>query len=381
MIHKCMKLKLIATVTSCCLTAALAGPSVSLTPGPEYADSARMFQGIPAIERAPNGRLWAAWYGGGVTEDKHNYIILSTSDDAGKTWERALIYDPDVEGPLRAFDPCLWHDPDGKLWLFWAQRPNSRPADCMAISTTDSGNRNAVWSEPRRVFEGIMMNKPTVTADGRWLFPSAVWHTNDSSRVIVSADHGKTFEKIGAASIPASKDRNCDEHMLVERKDNSLWLLVRTSYGIGESFSTDHGKTWSEVKPTSIRHTVSRFFIRRLNSGKLLLVRHDRPGAKTGRSHLTAFLSDDDGKTWKGGLMLDERNGVSYPDGVQAHDGTIYVIYDYNRTKEKQIFMARFNEADVLEGKPVSPDTRLQVLVNQATGVNSSVSGKAKKSP
>ena len=38
------------------------------------------------------------------------------------------------------------------------------------------------------------------------------------------------------------------------------------------------------------------------------------------RRHLTAFISTDDGRTWGGGLMLDERRGVSYPDGQQTAD-------------------------------------------------------------
>lgn len=236
-------------------------PPLILKPGPEYANEARMFQGIPAIERAPNGRLWAAWYGGGGTKDKHNYILLSTSGDNGKTWQRALIFDPDRDGPVRAFDPCLWHDPDGKLWLFWAQRPDSRPADCVAITTAESGKADAKWTAPKRVFEGILMNKPTVASDGRWLMPSAVWSTNGSSRVIASADKGKTFKQIGAANVPEPKDRNCDEHMIVQRKDDSLWMLVRTKYGIGESISKDGGKTWPDVAPTGIPHALSIILI------------------------------------------------------------------------------------------------------------------------
>jgi hypothetical protein len=43
-------------------------PKLNWNPGPEYADSVRMFQGIPSIERAHNGRLWATWYGGGTAE-------------------------------------------------------------------------------------------------------------------------------------------------------------------------------------------------------------------------------------------------------------------------------------------------------------------------
>ena len=93
----------------------------------------------------------------------------------------------------------------------------------------------------------------------------------------------------------------------------------------------------------------ARFFIRRLESGNLLLVRHNPPKMNQ-RSHLAAFLSEDDGVTWKGGLMLDVRKYVSYPDGVQAPDGTIYITYDFERTKARQILMAVFTEEDVLAG-------------------------------
>jgi len=172
--------------------------------------------------------------------------------------------------------------------------------------------------------------------------------------------------------------------MLVERQDGSLWMLVRTGYGIGQSVSKDGGKTWSDVERGPIQHTVSRFFIRRLRSGKLLLVKHGPIAERTDRSRLTAFLSADDGKTWSGGLMLDERKGVSYPDGVENPDGAIYLIYDFSRYVEKQVLMAVFTEADVAAGKCVSPVARLRVLVNQATGKNPAVrarSGAAKPVP
>ena len=66
--------------------------------------------------------------------------------------------------------------------------------------------------------------------------------------------------------------------------------------------------------------------------------------------------------------MIDERTGVSYPDGVQGPDGTIYLIYDYQRQADKKILMATFAEEDVLQGKWRSPRARHRVLVNQATG-------------
>lgn len=73
--------------------------------------------------------------------------------------------------------------------------------------------------------------------------------------------------------------------------------------------------------------------VRRLKSGKLLLVKYGLAiDSCTGRSNLSAWLSDDDGITWEGGLILDDRpGGVSYPDGVQVADGTIYITSDHDR--------------------------------------------------
>ncbi len=350
------------------IDANLTPPKPNFSPGPEYADEVRMFQGIPGIERAANGRLWATWYGGGTGEDFHNYVMLVTSGDDGRTWSHLkLVLDPDGDGPVRAFDPCLWHDPSGKLWLFWAQRGDGKIPQLFAMNTADSSSADPAWSAPTRICDGIMMNKPLALADGSWLLPTAIWKREGSSRVMRSSDHGATWELLGAATVPEVADRNCDENMIVQRRDGSLWMLVRTRYGIGETTSADGGKTWSEVTPSSIPHAASRFFIRRLQSGRLLLVRHNAPDTRT-RSHLTAYLSDDDGRTWTSGLLIDERVRVSYPDAVEGPAGEIRLIYDFDRGGQKQIFMAAFTESDVTAGKP-SATTRLQIVVNQATGV------------
>ncbi|NLN31091.1 MAG: exo-alpha-sialidase, partial [Bacteroidales bacterium] len=141
-----------------------------------------------------------------------------------------------------------------------------------------------------------------------------------------------------------------DEHMIVEKKNGSLWMLVRTRYGIGESISNDWGNSWTPLIPSRIQHPPARFFITRLNSGNLLLVKHGPVDMKTGRSHLMAFISEDDGFSWSGGLLIDERSGVSYPDGQQTADGKIWITYDYSRTKDQNILMTTFTEDDILSG-------------------------------
>ncbi len=345
-------------------------PVVNFTPGVEYGDEVRMFQGIPSLERAPGGRLWAVWYTGGPSEDRFNYIVGVTSADNGNTWSQVkFVIDPDGDEVVRAYDPSMWVDPLGRLWVFWAQRGEEDPV-LFAMSCDNPDSENPDWTKPRMIADGIMMCKPTLLADGTWLLPTALWMREGSTRIVESRDNGRTFALRGTATVENPKDRAFDEPMLVERNNRSLWLLVRTSYGIGEAFSHDGGRTWTQVTPSKIPHPSARFFIRRLKSGNLLLVKHGPLDRQSRRELLTAYLSEDDGLTWTGGLVLDERLGVSYPDGAESKDGAIFVIYDFNRVDDKNIHLARFTEEDVRAGKLVSSRAGLRILVNTANGLN-----------
>jgi hypothetical protein len=76
----------------------------------------------------------------------------------------------------------------------------------------------------------------------------------------------------------------------------------------------------------------------------------------------------DDGRTWGGGLLLDERAGVSYPDGQEGPDGLIRIIYDYSRTGDQTILMAVFREEDAAAGAAVSGAVKLRQLVSRGSG-------------
>lgn len=342
----------------------------------EYAAERREFTGIPSLAISGKGRMWATWYTG-ITpgEDFNNYVVVATSGDGGNTWEEVLAIDPDGPGPARSYDPEIWIDPDGKLWVFWAQAmshtgawsliKDGTLAGVWTITTKKPDRKNPVWSEPRRLTDGVMMCKPVISSSGEWILPASMWKLKDgSARMVVSGDRGETWQVKGAATVPEDV-RRFDEHMIIERKDKSFWMLVRTTYGIGESVSDDGGLTWSPLIPSKIPHPSARFFIRRLGSGNLLLVKHGPMDIRTERSHLMAFISKDDGHSWSGGLMLDERAGVSYPDGQQAEDGTINIIYDYNRKSDQQILMASFMEDDVISGNPDSEKVSLRRLVSK----------------
>ncbi|MDG2127524.1 MAG: sialidase family protein, partial [Fuerstiella sp.] len=97
-------------------------PRVTAEFDPDTMKSSRGAQGVPAIERAANGRLWTAWYAGpsprGV-ESSRSYVVLAMSGDNGVTWSEQLLVR--ARRFVHTYDPCLWIDPQRRLWFFWAQ--------------------------------------------------------------------------------------------------------------------------------------------------------------------------------------------------------------------------------------------------------------------
>lgn len=344
----------------------------------KYTSRNRHWQGIPGIEITARGRLFAIFYSGGITEDVGNYSLLVKSDDQGKTWSEPIavaFWGQDS----RAYDPCLWIDPLGRLWLFVAVMPNHRQ---MAYLCEDPDADELQWSDAITVGHDVMMNKPIVTKEGKWLLPIAVWRdgikvkfeTSSSPKlsfVYESCDQGKSFVRLGGADVP---HRAYDEHMILERCDGSLLMLVRTNSGIGKSESFDGGLTWSEGSDSGLGGPNSRFCIRRLKSGRVLLINH---AVSNARSHLTAYLSEDDAKTFPYSLLIDGRLDVSYPDITQAPDGLIYVVYDrergaiYNKMRipsdemAKEILFCTLREEDILAGKFVSPDAKPMQIISK----------------
>lgn len=361
-----------------------------------FQDSYRRWQGIPSIEVSHKGRIFVNFYSGQEAEVGGNIMILCTSDDGGKSFQSCIAVVEHPHPECRIYDPNLWIDPLGRLWMFWTQAHyfNDARSGVFAAICDDPDAEKLSFCSARRIANGIMMNKPIAMSNGEWLFPCAIWcdecgakptenhglEKEKYSNVYVSTDMGKTISLRGGADVP---QRSFDEHMVIEKLDHTLWMLVRTFYGIGESFSRDFGFTWTKGRPSHIQGPCSRFHITRLKSGRMLLINHynfeeridiedimNQGNVKTwrGRSHLTALLSEDDGATWPFSLLLDERNNVSYPDAKEADDGCIYVTYDWERVKEREILMAKFTEDDILKGSIQSPYSKLCILVNKALG-------------
>ncbi len=345
-------------------------PSVITNPGAEFQDENRPGAMIIGMDRTPKGRIWGCWTGTG--DKKDGYFLLATSEDDGESWSKPrLAVGARTEAGQQlsgALVGNLWTDPKGRLWLFFDQQlgdPEGRITNWfMRCDEPDAGE--PVWSEPVQFSEGCTLNKPTVLQNGDWLLPVSDWHQK-TARVFASTDEGASWKERGRLQFP---DWEFDEHMMIELKDGRLWMLARTKGQPHESFSSDGGKTWSEpTQAATVQNVNARFFLRRLASGRILLVKNGPPTERLQiRVNMSAWLSEDEGQTWKGGLLLDERHAVSYPDGFENPDGLIHILYDWNRHTDAEILLAKFREEDVLAGKVVSKDAKLRMPVNKATG-------------
>lgn len=345
-------------------------PLINTSPLPKY-DYDQLDYGMNmGIEKTSKGRFWACWTAGG--DDPSSFMLAASSDDRGVTWSKPRVVIDAQDSTIGRFRAVqngnLWTDPLGHLWFFFDQSMTDFDgrAGLWYTKCENPDSDTPLWSPAKRIWHGTAKSKPIVLSSGEWILPVSLlnrgiidkhpgYYLNayqelDSFRmanVFVSTDQGKTWTRRGGVQFP---DPSFDEHHIVEKNDGILWMTARTNNGIWQSFSDDKGKSWS-APSKFLEHVSSRHFIRRLKTGRLLLVKHGNLNENTKkRSHLMAFLSEDDGRTWlEGGLLLDDRSSISYPDGFQDDDGTIYVTYDYKRQTHGQVFMARFTEKDILE--------------------------------
>jgi len=330
------------------------------------------------MARTPKGRIWLAWFG---CDDNHETVLLlAHSDDGGHSFsDPDFIVDPGFAPGgthISALVANIWTAPDGRLHLFVTQSIGyfDGRAGVWQSSCDNPDDNKPIWSLPARIWHGAALNKPTVLDNKTILLPISLWDRDvakitpgrnsdlypelDARRgvnIIASKDEGLTWEWRGYTANPT--DRSFDEPMILEREDHSLLMYLRNKHGMTQAESHDEGATWTIPVVTPFSSASARFFLRKLESGNALLVRYNNTEHTQDRSHLTAFLSRDDGKTWEGGLLLDERQDVSYPDGYQDPDGIIRIQYDHHR-ECGEILMASFTEEDVLAGRNISGKVR-----------------------
>ncbi len=323
----------------------------------KYDPATRQWQGIPGIETVTvNGktRLWATWFTGKDKEPRAgNFAVYAFSDDGGNTWTEAVTVDFDsTVTDSRVFDPSLFNDGEGNIWLMWNQ--TNYNDEEISIWYAKVTNPTAALSSltieaPVCIGHGLKMNKPTKLKSGEWLYTAHDFNDIGFTKVYSSLDNGKTWNYKGKAAVYSATFAN--ETALAEGKDEQgrdaliMWNRCAANYNIAVSYSYDAGATWTEANEWKLTGPSSRINARTLSSGNVLYVHHYNT---LNREKLCVSLSSDGGVTFPHRLIVDNRTGVSYPDIAVADNGDIYVVWDRNRNSTGEILYTKITEQQLL---------------------------------
>jgi predicted neuraminidase len=306
----------------------------------------RKWNGIASIEVTPGGRLYCTSYTGDEREPRPgNRVILCRSDDEGETWTEPITVG-ERPGTVSCVDSCIWEDPQGRMWLQYTvddvgfKRPLSVRAS-LRCDEPDADEPN--WQdlgvfcpEAGTIFT---LNRATILDGGRTVVPLVYCqdptepeqHYFSRPQLLgcaISDDGCETWRLGERVEAP---DSWSNENMIVELQDGRLWMLARSRQGkLWQCFSEDRGETWGEVTLSDIPNPSARFYIGRLQSGRLLLINNP---TESGRDPMDAWLSEDDGATWPLRATLMEGATIAYPDAVQDADGLIHCVVDVDRER------------------------------------------------
>ncbi|MFO0425642.1 MAG: exo-alpha-sialidase [Planctomyces sp.] len=354
------------------------------------------------IVETPEGDLITCWFHGkGERTDDTLVISGSRRNHGEKSWSAPFLM-ADNKG-LPDQNCTLFIDADGRLWMFWISAIDNLvrsyflkyrystnyegdgapvwtwqdaifclPKDAETAFAENLEKRVALLKETKEISEtrkaeifkkleerkdefndklfqrlGWMPRQPPIMLTDKRMMLGLYSDTFDCSMFAFTEDAGQTWEfsrPLGQSGIQPS---------VVRRKNGNLVAFMRDSPVVRRAESSDGGMTWKE-DPLDILNSGSSVAAVALKNGHWILLVNDLP---QGRHVLTAYLSDDEGKTWKKKRALEnlqpDMGTGSYPTIIQTKDGSIHATYTHEDKKNfdgKTIKHVRFNEEWILAG-------------------------------
>lgn len=374
----------------------------------KYAVQSLSYTQITALESTPKGRLWASVLCGG--DSAEGFLVLSYSDTQGKSWvEHNIALDARAD-KLAVRNGVLWHSPKGELWLFYAVFDGyyDGRGSMWAMVCKEPDAKKPVWESPIYLGVGIPTGRPVVNGAGEWLLPTALWgrevmsydkalyiankwdtprfvspyidsyHELDSKRgagLYISRDGGASWsEHLGVVKCEneAVEARYNNPQMFIHT-DGQVRMVVRASGTAWSYVSTSqNGKEWSS--PTRfVSAPDQNFAVRRLSDGKLLMVRNARFDRNLYwyPEGMYAYLSDDCGATWYGGLRLATDVVTINPVVAEGPKGEIYIV-THNEPEvkcENRLFVTSVDEIDAANADYENvPKNQRVILTVQGAG-------------
>lgn len=303
--------------------------------------------------------LLAAWFSG--THEGHPDVAIWAARETPQGWGQPYLL-IDVRGvPL--WNPVLFKDARGVIWLFYKIGPNVPSWTGALIQSTNDG---VTWSGPTLLPAGLLgpaKNKPVQLANNAILCPTSAETWNSwACWVELSGDGGQSWRRAGPITAPldgspipadgrpdlvsATWDASSGTLLLPqdfpgviqpavwEYAPGKLRMLLRATRQVGSVClveSLDSGETWGPARKLDVPNPNSGLDALRCADGRIALVCNP---VETGRSPLSLLLSEDNGETFVHRVDLETQPGeYSYPSIIQTTDGSLHIVATYQRSR------------------------------------------------
>jgi alpha-L-rhamnosidase len=212
----------------------------------------------------------------------------------------------------------------------------------MLLRSEDQGRS---WSKPERLPEGILgpiRAKPLELPDGTLLAGSSTEHDGWRLHFERTTDLGRTWASTGP--IHDGRTFAAIQPAFLAHPGGHIQALARSRQNrIVETWSQDGGRTWSELRATTLPNPSAGIDALTLPDGRHLLVYNhtsslpaEKPAGGT-RSELNLAVSED-GARWQAALLLERQPGeYSYPAMIRTRDGRVHITYTWRRQSIRHV--------------------------------------------
>jgi lysophospholipase L1-like esterase len=274
------------------------------------------------------------------------------SNDEGRTWSASALF-ADPEKFAVSNERALLRTREGVIVSAWMNGAERRQPKSWRWGDKDVSWREFVlptyacrslddgktWEPPVKLSEPwcgcihslIQMRNGRIVLVGQEIIPQ--WR--HATVMFVSDDLGRTWQRgdVLDYGIGAHDHAGSIEGSVIERKDGSLYLLMRTESGwLWEATSRD-GLKWEGLRQSQIKSVTCCAQLSRLSDGRIALLwnappRH-LPANGRSRAELSLAFSTDEARTWSNPVVVAANylggGRVSYPYLYERRPGELWI--------------------------------------------------------
>jgi len=284
------------------------------------------------------------------------------SDDQGESWvARPIFANPDdFEMPARAVGRSkagvvvvAFYNLKERHWT-WSDELQDAPEARLPTYVVRSLDDGETWEPPIKLHDDWTgsVRDMIITQDDKFVFTTMMMRHNPGRHTVLtymSDDQGETWQRSNVIDLGGVGNHGgVTEATLEELKDGTLMKLIRTNWmQFWRAESRDAGRTWHPIGPSGIPASSAPANLRRLASGRLLLVwNQPYPEGQTSypmrggdgiwsavpvsnhRGQLSLAFSQDDGQSWSSPVVIarsPKGREVAYPFVFEPRPGVIWV--------------------------------------------------------